>query len=324
MELIKSTPNVIIPEEEVIQESHGNFIEANTSKVTIEHLKNDCIIPVFSKDNETTISHFEFIHSVHSALSEVFNNRLILKPDIRVSHVIKGRIPSAIGKPAKDLLEHEKTIYWERMAFMFELPEITRIINGNKLTLMVGGVRAYNLENLYSRKGMEKFKIFIGFKNMVCCNMCISTDGYYGELRVSAIDQLIEKSLELFSTYNVERHMEAMEFLGKYQISEKQFAHLMGKLKMASHAPKLSNRDKMVFDINDGQITNVIKNYYTDDNFCKSMDNSLNLWNLYNLFTGANKSSYIHNNIDRNVGSFEFCTSLANSLDSNVGNWFLN
>src|SRR5690554_5661616 len=136
--------------------SKNHFIEANTTKVSLSHLKNDCIIPVFSKDNETTISHFEFIHSVHSALSEVFNNRLILKPDIRVSHVIKGRIPSAIGKPAKELLEHEKTIYWERMAFMFELPEITRIINGNKLTLMVGGVRAYNLENLYSKKGMEK------------------------------------------------------------------------------------------------------------------------------------------------------------------------
>ena len=33
------------------------FIEANTKEVTIEHLKNDCIVPVFSKDNEITISH---------------------------------------------------------------------------------------------------------------------------------------------------------------------------------------------------------------------------------------------------------------------------
>ena len=40
------------------------FIEANTKEVTIEHLKNDCIVPVFSKDNEITISHPHFIESV--------------------------------------------------------------------------------------------------------------------------------------------------------------------------------------------------------------------------------------------------------------------
>ena len=32
------------------------FIEANTKEVSVGHLKNDCIIPVFSKDNEITIS----------------------------------------------------------------------------------------------------------------------------------------------------------------------------------------------------------------------------------------------------------------------------
>ena len=39
------------------------FIEANTKEVTIEHLKNDCVVPVFSKDNEITISHPNFIES---------------------------------------------------------------------------------------------------------------------------------------------------------------------------------------------------------------------------------------------------------------------
>ena len=34
-----------------------HFIEANTKEVSLYHLKNDCIIPVFSKDNEITISH---------------------------------------------------------------------------------------------------------------------------------------------------------------------------------------------------------------------------------------------------------------------------
>jgi hypothetical protein len=65
------------------------------------------------------------------------NYKGVLKPDIRVSHVIKGRVPTAIGKPAKELLEHEKTIYYERCAFVIEVPEISEIINGNKLQIPV-------------------------------------------------------------------------------------------------------------------------------------------------------------------------------------------
>ena len=37
---------------------------------------------------------------------------------------------------------------------------------------------------------MEKFKIFIGFKNMVCCNMCVSTDGFKSELKVMDVHGL--------------------------------------------------------------------------------------------------------------------------------------
>ena len=33
------------------------FIVANTKEVSIRHLQSDCVVPVFSKDNEVTISH---------------------------------------------------------------------------------------------------------------------------------------------------------------------------------------------------------------------------------------------------------------------------
>lgn len=32
------------------------FIEANTVEATLQHLRDDCIIPVFAKDNEATLS----------------------------------------------------------------------------------------------------------------------------------------------------------------------------------------------------------------------------------------------------------------------------
>lgn len=47
-------------------------------------------------------------------------------------------------KSAKDLLDHEKTKYYERMAFIIRIPSITTDIYGNTLSLMIDGVRAYN------------------------------------------------------------------------------------------------------------------------------------------------------------------------------------
>jgi hypothetical protein len=40
-----------------------HFIEANTVDCTLADMRNEHIIPVFVKDNETLISHVEFIES---------------------------------------------------------------------------------------------------------------------------------------------------------------------------------------------------------------------------------------------------------------------
>ena len=82
-----------------------------------------CIIPVFTKDNEQTISHGQFIEQAQLAVKEVFGNGIPL-PTVRVSHGIKGRTPDAVGLPVKDLKENQKTLYYERMAFLFSIPEI--------------------------------------------------------------------------------------------------------------------------------------------------------------------------------------------------------
>ena len=48
--------------------------------------------------------------AVQDATNTFFSGEQIESPDIRVSHVIKGRIPEAIHKPANQLLESDKTI----------------------------------------------------------------------------------------------------------------------------------------------------------------------------------------------------------------------
>jgi hypothetical protein len=320
--VLNNTEHQIIDETLVNQSARKNFIEANTLQVDLDHLKSECIVPVFAKDNECTISHYEFIKYTEDVINKVLSNSIQLKEEVRVSHMIKGRIPSAIGKPAKDLLEHEKTLYYERMAFVIEIPEISQVINGNRLNLSIGGVRAYNQENLYGKKSIEKFKVFIGFQNTVCLNLCIATDGLADSIRISSVGELKTKILELINGYDRKKHLENLEDLGRYIINEDQFAFLIGKMKMYQYLSKEEKKNLFPLSITDSQITSIVKDYYSDIFFC-STDGTINMWRLYNIFTESIKTSYIDSHLERNASAFEFILYLAKSLKNGEPNFFI-
>lgn len=301
------------------------FIEANAKEVCVGHLKNDCIIPVFSKDNEITISHLRFIETIYDAANEVFRGERVDNPDVRVSHIIKGRIPEAINKPVNQLLESDKTIYYERMMFCIEIPTIHEDIAGNRLNLTIGGVRAYNQENLYSRKTFEKFKLFIGFKNMVCCNLCVSTDGYKSEIRVMSLGDLYRAALELFRNYSMGIHLEQMKRLQDYSVTEAQFAQFLGRSRMYQYLPNSEKKMLPEMLMTDTQINLVTKAYYNDDNFGRSgEDKELPMWKMYNLLTGANKSSYIDSFLDRSINAGELSNGICKALSGeDEYSWFI-
>ena len=106
-EIIGFQPSFTV--ESSINTNKKPFVEANTEEVSLSFLKNKCIVPVFTKDNETTLSHQEFIDSVRNVVRSIFPNEIIEEPEIRVSRQIKGRTPDAIYVPVKDLQEHQKT-----------------------------------------------------------------------------------------------------------------------------------------------------------------------------------------------------------------------
>ncbi len=321
-----STQSSLLPEvsSEVLEFEQRPFIEANTQEVLLRELKQNCIIPVFSKDNEKTIAHQEFIEIAQECAGSIFNHHSISTPEIRVSHQIKGRIPEAIHKPAQELLDFEKTQYWERMAFIIRIPSIVETVNGNQLALIAGGVRAYNHENLYSKKSFEKVKFFIGFQNMVCCNLCISTDGFSEELRVSGYQDLKEKILFLIKSYAMDKHLLQMQSLPNYHLTETQFAQLIGKSRLYHYLPKKEKNELPALLLNDGQISTIAKDYYQDESFCRNEEGNINLWNVFNLFTSANKSSYIDTFLDRNANVFDFTKGLQDALSGNSNHsWFL-
>lgn len=309
--------------EERPKEKRPLFIEANTTEVTLQHLKDDCVTPVFAKDNELTIPHPAFIETVHDAASSFFSGESLDKPDIRVSHVIKGRIPEAIHKPVNQLLETDKTIYYERCAFVIEVPTIYETINGNKLTLTIGGVRAYNHTNLYAKKSAERFKVFVGFTCRVCTNLCVSTDGYVNCLEVTNTRDLYQAVLELLNQYNPAKHLHLMQTLGNTSMTEHQFCQLLGRMRLYQSLPQGYQKDLPRMLMTDTQINNVAKSYVSDENF-GSLGNELSMWKFYNLLTGANKSSYIDSFLDRAYNATEIATGINAALhgDSKY-KWFI-
>jgi hypothetical protein len=312
----KSTPEII---------AKSPFIEANTEGVSLSHLKEKCVIPVFTKDNEITISHQEFIETVISAITTIFPNEAIEVPEIRVSHQIKGRTPDALHIPANALQDHQRTSYFERMAFIIRVPGITETINGNKLALTIGGVRAYNLENLYNKKSYEKFKFFIGFQNLVCCNLCVSTDGYQSEIRAMTTLDLEDKIIQTMANYKAQEHLNTMKNLLDYSLTERDFAQIIGKSRLYNYLPKKEKSLIPELLLNDGHINTVAKDYYQDESFCRNANGDISMWEFYNLLTGSNKSSYIDTFLERGVNAFQFSEGISKALSvrDSPYSWFL-
>ena len=311
-------------QEEQVHTPERAFIVANTVPSTLDEIRRNHVIPVFIKDNEPVISQTDFIDVTLQSVNDIFAGETILRPSVRLSHPIKGRIPEAKDKAAKDLLEHEKTLYYERMAFSIEITSVQENVSGNALKLMVGGVKAYNQDNLYSKKGTdEHFKVFIGFQNTVCTNMCVWSDGYVSDLKVKDTKQLKDALLKLFYEYDMHQQLSFLHSLDNYSLTEHQFAQLLGRCRLYQHLSYQQKQDIPAISLSDTQLNAVAKDYYRDASFCRDKQGDINLWRLYNLFTGANKSSYVDTFLDRTVNATTFVAEIKQALIGKSNSWFL-
>lgn len=300
------------------------FIESNTVASSLPEIKHNHIIPVYAKDNERLISIAEFIEAYTDVIKDIYTDEIIRPAAIRVSHPIKGRIPSAKDKAANQLEEYEKTLYYERAAFVIEIPSIQTDIQGNTLTLTAGGVKSYHLDKLQGKKGAdEHFSFFIGFQNKVCTNLCIWTDGYSKRIGVKSITELKFQMYEMLEQYQSNHHLFHLRALENNYLTEKQFAQLIGRCRMYAHLPYSVKNTIPALLLCDSQINQIVKDYYRDDSFCRDEQGNINLWRLYNLLTGSNKSSYIDSFAERAVNAYHFIESIRWSLESNRQHWFL-
>ena len=301
------------------------FIEANSIPITLESLMTDCVIPNFAKDNEAVLSHSQFIGATYQAIRDYYRSEQIEEPQVRASHIIRGRIPEAINKKSSELLPHEMTQYYERMAFCINVPSIHKDVNGNRLNLSVVGVKSYGRDNLNGRLTAQKFSLAVGFQNTVCCNQCIWTDGYRDEIRALTPSEIYQHSLHLLDTYDMAKHIYLLKSLEDLYLSETQFALILGKMRLYNYLPAKIQREIPQMLITDSMVNNVARQYYRDPNFSVDDNGELSMWDFYNLLTGACKGSYIDTFLAREANALTTSLGIAQGLrDEDSGySWFI-
>ena len=143
------------------------------------------------------------------------------------------------------------------------------------------------------------------------------------DVKVNSLGELKMYIQALLQNYNHTYHLHHLNKLTEYSITEQQFAHLVGKCKMYNHLPADAKKDIPPILFGDNQLSTVVKDYYKDASFCKDANGNINLWRLYNLFTGSNKSSYIDSFLDRSVNAFNFVEQVRYGLEGK-NCWYLN
>ena len=307
----------------ILNPTSVNFLEANTNAITLEELAEQCVVPTWA-NQELTISHQDFISTVHDAACNVFSGQTINSPEIRVSHIVRGRTANSLHKRTSELLECEKTQFYQRLAFAFTIPSLHECIDGQRLELCVGGVRNYSDLNLYrSNRGMEKFTVFIGWRVHVCSNQVLTGEGVRLNIEVMSLHGLYKAVLDLFSGFNLDRDIQLLQSLTQTRLSERDFAQIIGRMRLYQALPSYLQRKLPKLLITDSQINNVCRDYYSNPNFGHK-DNTISMFDFHNLLTEANKSSYIDSYVQRGVNATEITVGIGRALqEESEYSWFL-
>ena len=311
------------------EEKHTNFIEGPSKEISMEELTHHNIIPTFS-DNSLTISHQKFIETTRKAAEVIFGHGNVTTPETRCSHPIIGRIPSAQHKKASELRDDEKTIFYQRLAWIAQITTLSSSINGQSVSLTIGGTRSYHEDKLYSRQNPQHFRIFIGFRVRVCSNMMLTCDGVSEKMLCMTEADIFQHATQLFQHFNEvkEPTLCNLEALNHTWLSQEQFCKIIGRLRLYQALPNTQQKQLPQILLGDSVVNAMTKEYIKNPNFGigDKSDGSITCWQLMNLLNEAVKNSYSDLWIERNTNCTTFATGIANALngtDDSYG-WFLN
>lgn len=309
------------------EETRTPFIIGNTQPIEMDALS-DMLTPVFSRDNVETISHVEGISTITDAISTYFDGQQINAPVVRVSHEMKLRNRFGAGKMVQNLRPEETDSYFQRMMAMIEIPSVSADINGSPCHLQVCLVHNYADINLLGNSSQyQSWKLCIGFLNTLCTNGLIrSSDGCNLSIKVTNTADLYKNAWTLFQNYEYKQHFDEMKHLNDTVIDVSTLAQFLGRARMAAALPTKMKKDLNLpeFILPEAQLNQMIRNYYTDDNF-GGYGHEITAWQFYMLLTNY-KNNYIDVSLERSANAYTISKGIAAAVnkESPEWNWFIN
>lgn len=132
------------------------------------------------------------------------------------------------------------------------------------------------------------------------------------------------ETVKLLKNFNAQRQFEILNGFTDINLSESQFAQILGKAKLYNAMPNHLKHEIPRLGLTDSQLSLVAEDYYLDTTHCRNDDGNINLWKVYNLFTGANKTSYIDTFLDRHTAILKGVEDLYNAIKNQNSSWYLN
>ncbi|MCQ2268145.1 MAG: DUF3871 family protein [Bacteroidaceae bacterium] len=309
-----------------LAQQHSPFILGNTKEIGIQELS-EMLTPVFSRDNVETISHVEGISTVLDAVGTYFDGEDINTPLVRVSHELKLRNRFGMGKLVENLRPEDSDSYYQRMMAMIEIPSISANINGSICHLQVCLVRNYADCNLLGNSSQKQlWKLSVGFLNTVCVNGLIrSEDGCNFNIKITNTADLYKYTLELLQHYDYKQHLDEMRRLNDTYIDLSTLAQFLGRARMVSQMPTKMKTELGIpeFILPEAQINQMIRDYYTDENF-GGFGNRISAWQFYMLLTNY-KNNYIDVSLERSANAYTVSKGIAAAVnqESDEWSWFI-
>lgn len=156
--------------------------------------------------------------------------------------------------------------------------------------------------------------------------MIRSSDGCNLSIKVTNTADLYKNAWTLFQNYEYKQHFDEMKHLNDTVIDVSTLAQFLGRARMAAALPTKMKKDLNLpeFILPEAQLNQMIRDYYTDDNF-GGYGHEITAWQFYMLLTNY-KNNYIDVSLERSANAYTISKGIAAAVnkESPEWNWFIN
>jgi hypothetical protein len=153
----------------------------------------------------------------------------------------------------------------------------------------------------------------------------VCTDGVNLAIKVTNTADFYKYCIELFKQYNYKQHLDDMRRLNDTVVTVSTLAQFLGRARMATALPTSMKNELGLpeFTLPEAQLNNMIRDYYTDENF-GGFGQEITAWQFYMLLTNY-KNNYIDVTLERSCNAYQCAKGVASAInkDDDAWSWFI-